>query len=204
MLLDDTYKTISKESEGLFKDMGSKFIAKAFPVTDDKQVKEQLEYLRKEYHDARHHCYAYQLGFDKSAHRINDDGEPSGTAGRPIFGQISSFDLTNVLIVVIRYFGGIKLGVSRLINAYKTASKEAILNTIIITKTINYVYQIDYQYTEMNEVMKILKDYKLKPSHQIFDLECRLEFQVRKGESDIIYEKISKIKNLNIKFLTTS
>lgn len=204
MLFDDTYKTISKESEGLFKDRGSKFIAKAFPVTDDKQVKEQLEYLRKEYHDARHHCYAYQLGFDKSAHRINDDGEPSGTAGRPIFGQISSFDLTNVLIVVIRYFGGIKLGVSGLINAYKTASKEAILNTTIITKTISYVYQIDYQYTEMNEVMKILKDYKLKPSQQIFDLECRLEFQVRKGESDIIYEKISKIKNLSIKFLTTS
>lgn len=204
MLFDDTYKTISKESDGLFKDRGSKFIAKAFPVTDDKQVKEQLEYLRKEYHDARHHCYAYQLGFDKSAHRINDDGEPSGTAGRPIFGQISSFDLTNVLIVVIRYFGGIKLGVSGLINAYKTASKEAILNTTIITKTISYVYQIDYQYTEMNEVMKILKDYKLKPSQQIFDLECRLEFQVRKGESDIIYEKISKIKNLSIKFLTTS
>lgn len=204
MLFDDTYKTISKESEGLFKDRGSKFIAKAFPVTNDKQVKEQLEYLRKEYHDARHHCYAYQLGFDKSVHRINDDGEPSGTAGRPIFGQISSFDLTNVLIVVIRYFGGIKLGVSGLINAYKTASKEAILNTTIITKTISYVYQIDYQYTEMNEVMKILKDYKLKPSQQIFDLECRLEFQVRKGESDIIYEKISKIKNLNIKFLTTS
>ncbi|MCP4553310.1 MAG: YigZ family protein [Bacteroidetes bacterium] len=203
MLFEDTYKTISKESEGLFKDRGSKFIAKAYPVQTETQVKGYLESLRKEYHDARHHCYAYQLGFDKSTYRTNDDGEPSGTAGRPIFGQISSFDLTNVLIVVIRYFGGAKLGVSGLINAYKTASKEAILSTKIIIKTINYVYQIDYQYTEMNEVMKILKEYKLKPSQKRFDSECNLEFRVRKGESTTVYEKMSQVNNLNIKFLRT-
>lgn len=128
MLFEDTYKTIASPSEGVFKDRGSKFIAKAFPVKTEDDIKIHLETLRKDYYDARHHCYAYQLGFDKSAYRINDDGEPSGTAGKPIFGQINSHDLTNILIVVIRYFGGTKLGVSGLINAYRTASKESISN----------------------------------------------------------------------------
>ncbi len=201
MLFEDTYQTIIKPSDGLFKDRGSKFIAKAFPVLSEDDVKAHLNSLRKEYYDARHHCYAYQLGFDKSAYRINDDGEPSGTAGKPIFGQINSHDLTNILIVVIRYFGGTKLGVSGLINAYKTASKDAILNNKIVTKIITYVYHIDFQYTEMNDVMKIMKTFNLEQSDQKFEMKCQLNFEVRKSESDQVYDKLSKIKNLNIRFL---
>ncbi len=201
MLFEDTYQTIIKPSDGLFKDRGSKFIAKAFPVLSEDDVKENLNSLRKEYYDARHHCYAYQLGFDKSAYRINDDGEPSGTAGKPIFGQINSHDLTNILIVVIRYFGGTKLGVSGLINAYKTASKDAILNNKIVTKIITYIYQIDFQYTEMNDVMKIMKAFNLEQSDQKFEMKCQLNFEVRKSESDQVYDNLSKIKNLNIRFL---
>ena len=174
MLFEDTYKTLAEPSEGQFKDRGSKFLAHAYPVSTEDEIKLQLEQLRKTYYDARHHCYAYQLGFDKSAYRINDDGEPSGTAGRPIHGQINSFDLTNILIVVIRYFGGTKLGVSGLINAYKTASKDAIENGKIITNIISEHYHIQFQYTEMNEVMKILKAFKLEQKNQNFELNTEL------------------------------
>lgn len=128
----DEYLTISKPSEGLFKDRGSKFLAFAYPVSSEDEIKEIQEHLRSEYHDARHHCYAYMLGKDKNVFRANDDGEPSSTAGKPILGQIKSYDLTNILIVVIRYFGGTKLGVSGLINAYKTAAEEALKNAKII------------------------------------------------------------------------
>lgn len=201
MLFEDTYQTILRPSEGLYKDRGSKFIAKAIPVQTEDDVKENLELIRKTYHDARHHCYAYQLGYDKSAYRINDDGEPSGTAGKPIFGQINSHDLTNVLIVVIRYFGGKKLGVSGLIEAYKSASKDAIANNEIVTNIITFLYHIDFQYPEMNEVMMLLKGFNLEQSDQKFDLQCQLNFKVRKNESNLVYEKLSKIRNLKISFL---
>ncbi len=203
MLFEDTYKTITKPSEGLFKDRGSKFIARAYPVLSEDEVKQRLEELRKEFHDARHHCYAYQLGIDKSAYRINDDGEPSGTAGRPIFGQIQSFDLTNVLIVVVRYFGGTKLGVSGLINAYKTASKEALETSNIITKTINEIYLVKFKYPEMNEVMRILKENDLTPFDQKFELDCELKFSVRKLKANEIYEKYSHLRSINIKYVKT-
>ncbi|PKP35017.1 MAG: YigZ family protein [Bacteroidetes bacterium HGW-Bacteroidetes-17] len=201
MLFEDTYKTIASPSEGVFKDRGSKFIAKAFPVKTEDEVKNHLETLHKAYYDARHHCYAYQLGFDKSTYRINDDGEPSGTAGKPIFGQINSHDLTNILIVVIRYFGGTKLGVSGLINAYRTASKEAISNGEMITNIIRDIYRIEFQYTEMNEVMKVMKTFNLDQCNQIFETNCRLDFEVRKSESNQVYEKLNIIKSLNINFL---
>ena len=142
--MDDTYRTIKRESEGYFRDRGSKFYAFAYPVETEDEVKEHLEELRKKYYDARHHCYAYQLGAEKTSYRINDDGEPSSSAGKPIFGRIQSHDLTNILIVVIRYFGGVKLGVPGLINAYKTAAEEAILKNKIETKTINEVYELSY------------------------------------------------------------
>ncbi len=203
MLFEDTYKTITRPSEGLFKDRGSKFIARAYPVLSEDEVKQRLEELRKEFHDARHHCYAYQLGVDKSAYRINDDGEPSGTAGRPIFGQIQSFDLTNVLIVVVRYFGGTKLGVSGLINAYKTASKEALEASNIITKTINEIYLVKFKYPEMNEVMRILKENNLTPFDQKFELDCELKFSVRKLKANEIYEKYSHLRSINIKYVKT-
>lgn len=203
MLFEDTYKTINEISEGLFKDRGSKFIAFAFPINNEEDVKERLAELRKKYHDARHHCYAYVLGQDKSAYRINDDGEPSGTAGRPIHGQILSHDLTNILIVVIRYFGGTKLGVSGLINAYRTAGREAIESNIIVTKTIHEVYNVYFQYERMNDVMKIIKEEGLKVISQQFELECSLSFSVRKKSANYIYERFSKIKDLKIKYLQT-
>jgi len=202
-MFEDTYKTITKSSKGLFKDKGSKFIAIACPVKKEEDVKIKLAELRKEYHDARHHCYAYQLGFDKSAYRINDDGEPSGTAGKPIYGQILSKDLTNILIVVVRYFGGTKLGVSGLINAYRSATKDALENSVIITKTVNEIYELSFDYLLMNDVMRILKDEKLEQISQTFELSCSLTFSVRKNDGMRVHEKFKKIHGLEIKYLRT-
>ncbi len=203
MLFEDTYKTIKTRSEGIYKEKGSKFIAVALPVTTEKEVKEALASLRKEYYDARHHCYAYIVGFDKSAYRINDDGEPSGTAGRPIHGQLMSKDLTNTLVVVIRYFGGTKLGVSGLINAYKTATKEALEANQILEKVVSDIYEITFDYLQMNDVMKLLKDENLRQFMQKFETTCSLQFSVRKNDSSRLYESFRKIENLSIKFVRT-
>lgn len=202
-MFEDTYKTIEKSSEGIFKDKGSKFIALAFPVKSEAEIKEILADLRKKYYDARHHCYAYQLGFDKSAYRVNDDGEPSGTAGKPIYGQILSKDLTNILIVVIRYFGGTLLGVSGLINAYKNAASDALNNNLIITKTINEVYNVNFKYESMNDIMKILKDENTSIISTNFDLDCNIEFFTRKNNSTKIYEKLIKISDTKVKYSRT-
>lgn len=204
MLFEDTYRTITSNYEGYYKEKGSKFIAFAIPSKNEAEVKQHLEQIRKQYHDARHHCYAYRLGADKSAQRMNDDGEPSGTAGRPIFGQILSNDLTNILIVVIRYFGGTKLGVSGLINAYKTATKEAINDAKIITKTINDVFEVDFKYERMNNVMKIIKDEGLNMFDQRFEMDCSIKFAVRKKYSQMVFEKFEKINNLKITYLYTN
>lgn len=203
MLFEDTYKTIEQISEGLFKSKGSRFIAFALPVKNEIEVKAHLKELRKKYHDARHHCFAYRLGFDKSIYRINDDGEPSGTAGRPIYGQILSNDLTNILVVVIRYFGGTKLGISGLINAYKTSSKEALNNAIIISKTINDIYEIEFEYEDMNNVKKIIRESNLNQIFQIFELKCKIKFEVRKRDSNLVFENFSRINNLKINYLHT-
>lgn len=203
MLFTDTYKTITNRSLGTFRDRASKFIGIAVPVINEDEVKEHLAIIKKEYFDATHHCYAYQLGFDKSAYRINDDGEPSGTAGRPIFGQIQSKDLTNILIVVIRYYGGTKLGVSGLINAYKTAAKEALESANIIEKTIKDVYELGFAYDKMNDVMKVLKDENVEQHFHHFELDCKIVFSVRKSESDKIYETFSKMKDTTLKFVRT-
>jgi len=203
MNFKDTYKTISSCSEGVFKEKGSKFIAMAFPVSTENEVKGKLEELRKEYYDARHHCYAYQIGFENYNYRINDDGEPSGTAGKPIYGQIQSKDLTNILIVVIRYFGGTKLGVSGLINAYRSATKEALNNSSIITKTVNDIFIINFEYPEMNNVMRIVKDESVVQISHTFELNCSIKISVRKGLSSVVLEKINKIKNVEVKYLRT-
>lgn len=203
MLFDDTYKTITNISEGIYKEKGSKFLSFAFPVKNENEVKLILADLRKKYYDARHHCYAYVLGFDKSAFRINDDGEPSGTAGRPIYGQILSFDLTNILIVVIRYFGGTKLGVSGLINAYKTSAHDAITNNIIQTKIVHETYEITFDYLQMNNVMKLLKDENLNNFDHNFEEICKLKFSVRKKLSDDIINKFKKISGLKIEYILT-
>ncbi len=201
IMFDDTYKTIASKAEGIYKDRGSKFIALAFPVKSEEEVKEVLENVRKEYHDARHHCYAWILGHDKSAYRQNDDGEPSGTAGRPIHGQLLSFDLTNVLLVVVRYFGGTRLGVPGLIRAYKTAAKEALSAAGIVTMTVYDVYELHFEYPLLNEVMRLMKDEKLEVLEQDFRLDCRLIFQVRKNESNHVYDKAGKMKGVKIRYL---
>jgi uncharacterized YigZ family protein len=201
MLFDDTYKTISSSSQGIYKEKGSKFIAFAFPVTSEESVKVQLATLRKEYHDARHHCYAYCLGYDKSAWRVNDDGEPSGSAGKPIFGQIQSKDLTNVLIVVIRYFGGIKLGIPGLINAYRTAAREALAESLIVTRTIEENYEVSFEYPLMNEVMKILKEEHADISGQESENTCKIRFSIRRSSGVKITSRLQKIQSLKMNFL---
>lgn len=203
MLFEDTYRTISKASEGTYKEKGSKFISFAFPVRSEIDVKEKLEEVRKSYHDARHHCYAYRLGFDKMTYRVNDDGEPSGTAGKPIFGQFLSNDLTDILVIVVRYFGGTKLGVSGLIRAYKTATIEALNENSFVEKKVLDVYQVNFDYEQMNDVMKILKEDEINQIDQLFDLKCMVKFSVRKKYTNDVYERFRNIKNLEIKYLQT-
>jgi uncharacterized YigZ family protein len=203
MLFEDTYRTIEKPSEGLYKDRGSKFIALAFPVSTEEVVKKIQAELRKKYYDARHHCFAYLLGFDKSAYRVNDDGEPSGTAGRPIFGQIQSNDLTNILIVVVRYFGGTLLGVRGLIDAYKGAAADALKNARIVEKTINEVYEIDFEYEAMNSVQKIIKDSQVSILASAYDLKGNISFSIRKSLSDKVCAQLKQIEKLSLKYIRT-
>ncbi|MDY0284872.1 MAG: YigZ family protein [Bacteroidales bacterium] len=201
---NDTYITITKESEGYFRDRGSKFYAFAYPVENEEQIKDRLEYLRKKYFDARHHGYAWVLGPEKTNYRINDDGEPGNSAGRPIYGRILSHDLTNILIVVIRYFGGVKLGIPGLINAYKTAAEEAITQNTPITKTINTVFELTYAYPLMNEVMRVVKEDNLNVILQDFGIDCRLQISVRRSVADSIESKLLSIRNLTITNLFTA
>jgi uncharacterized YigZ family protein len=201
MLFDDTYQTISSPSQGIYKEKGSKFIALAFPVSSEDEIKMQLAFLRKEYHDARHHCYAYCLGHDKSAWRVNDDGEPSGTAGKPIFGQIQSKDVTNILIVVIRYFGGIKLGIPGLINAYRTAAREALEQASTVTRIVSESYEVKFEYMLMNDVMKILKEEHADILAQDFEDACRIRFSVRRSSGMKVTSRLQKIQGLSVTFL---
>jgi uncharacterized YigZ family protein len=200
---DDTYKTIKSLSSGIFKDRGSRFIAFAIPVTALEDIKPVLDDYRKKYHDARHHCYAYVLGFEKTLWRANDDGEPSGTAGKPILGQINSAELTNILIVVIRYFGGTLLGTSGLINAYKTAAHEAITNSEIIELTLKDYYKIDFPYEAMNDVMKVLKDENIIQTDQVFDLDCSIIVSFRLSVKENIIKKLDAIEHLKLNYLGT-
>lgn len=199
----DEYLTISKPSEGLFKDRGSKFLAFAYPVSTEEEIKTIQEQLRSDYHDARHHCYAYMLGKDKNVFRANDDGEPSSTAGKPILGQIRSHDLTNILIVVIRYFGGTKLGVSGLINAYKTAAEEAINNAKIVKRTLYDIYELRFEYPEMNEIMRIMKEEQIEQIDQNFELSCSITLALRKADVDKVLSKFDRVEKLKIKYIET-
>ncbi len=175
----DAYKSIAGPSEGLFKDNGSRFIALAYPVETEEEVREIVSRLRKEYHDARHHCYAYRLGYKRDVFRASDDGEPSGSAGRPILGQIDSLGLSDVLVVVVRYFGGIKLGIPGLIRAYKTSSADALSQAAVIEKIAARRFRLHFDYLSMNAVMKVLKEMDLPQSGQQFGEECSLEVRVR-------------------------
>lgn len=200
---EDTYQTVLGRAEGLYKEKGSKFIGLAFPVTSEEEVKEILTSLRKEYHDARHHCYSYIIGFKGKHWRANDDGEPSGTAGRPIHGQLQSRNLTNTLIVVIRYFGGTKLGVSGLINAYKTSASDALDHAQIVTKTVNDIYRIDFGYLAMNDIMKLVKDESLNLIEQNFDTSCFINVGIRQGRTSAVLSKIEKIDSAIANFIKT-
>ena len=197
------YFTIEKSAMAEFKERGSKFVAFAYPIETTDDFKKLLQNLNKEHPKAVHHCFAYRIGTDGNNFRSSDDGEPSGTAGRPIHGQLLSKDLTNTLVVVIRYFGGTKLGVSGLINAYKTATKEALEASEILEKIVNDVYKITFDYLQMNDVMKLLKDENLHQFNQAFENNCSLQFSVRKNDVNRIYDAFNKIENLQIRFLRT-
>ena len=197
--MKDEYRSISGEASGQFKDRGSKFIAVATPVNSVEGVKEVLNRVRKQYHDARHHCYAYKLGTGDDDWRVNDDGEPAGTAGNPIMGQIKSFHLTNILIIVVRYFGGTLLGTGGLINAYRNAARQALENTVIVTGIINCTYHLKFPYEAMNDVMKVIKEDNLEQSDQVFDLDCSLKVHFRASLENKIrkkFELIEKLKQL--------
>jgi len=199
----DSYITIKSSSEGIYKEKGSRFMAFAFPVSNQEEIKPIIDKIRKEHHEARHHCYAYMIGPERMTWRVNDDGEPSGTAGRPILGQINSFGLTNILIVVSRYFGGTLLGVSGLINAYRSASADAIKNGEIIECTMQEFYEITYQYISMNAVMTILKEEDIAQSDQSFDLECRIKLNFRASEKEKILNRLSRIEGLKYRYIET-
>ena len=200
MLFSDTYLTIEKKSETLYKDKGSKFLTFAFPVQNDQQIKEALTQLKKEYPSANHHCYAYRLGADKLNFRANDDGEPSKTAGKPILGQIQSNDLTNILIVVVRYFGGTLLGVGGLIQAYKNSAAEVLKESKTIEKFIEFHYTILFPFEQLNDVMKLLKQLDCKISAQQFDTDCEISFSVRKANSEQCELKLKKIEGLILEY----
>jgi len=203
MLFDDSYKTIESVSEGIFRDKGSKFIAYAYPIRSEEEVKPIIMNLSATNAKANHFCYAYRLTPDRSVYRTNDDGEPSGTAGRPILNCLLSEDITNVLIVVVRYFGGTLLGVPGLINAYKNASIEAIKASKIINKTVNDVYEAHFEYLQMNDVMKLSKEENLQILAQQFDTNCILKFEVRKAQLNQVLSKFDKIEGVKLKYLHT-
>jgi uncharacterized YigZ family protein len=188
----------SMESSGIYTEKGSKFIAYVFPVENEETIKQRLTELRKKHFDARHHCYAYILYPDKSAYRLNDDGEPSGTAARPIYGQLLSKNLTNILLVVVRYFGGTKLGVPGLINAYKTAANNALEQNKIIDKTIDEAYTLYFDISLMNQVMQILKNDGIRIIEQGYDNQCFINFLVRRNNADVTLVALKKIFGVKV------
>ncbi|MBO4818437.1 MAG: YigZ family protein [Bacteroidales bacterium] len=196
-IIKDAYKSISARSEGLFKDNGSRFIALAYPVETVSEIKEIVDGLKKEYHDARHHCYAYRLGHEGKIFRANDDGEPSGSAGRPILGQIDSVGLSDILVVVVRYFGGIKLGIPGLIRAYKTSTSDALEKAEIIDKIAGTNYSLKFGYMDMNAVMKVLKDMGLPQTGQSFGETCSLQTRVRLSADTDFHERLEKVCKIN-------
>lgn len=198
MLIKDTYASIAGRSDGLFKDNGSRFIAQAYPVESEEEVKEIVGSLKKEYHDARHHCFAYRLGLDGSRWRANDDGEPSGSAGRPILGQIDAVGLSDILVVVIRYFGGIKLGIPGLIRAYKTSTADALAQATVVEKVAGKDYRLSFPYLSMNAVMKVVKDMSLPQKDQYFAERCSMLLRVRLSQEAAFLDRVSNIEGVDV------
>lgn len=196
--LDDTYKTITDSAQAIYTEKRSKFIAIAFPVTTLEQIKEIIDTYQKKYYDARHLCYAYMLGHERKDFRANDNGEPSGTAGKPILGQINSNELTNILIIVVRYFGGIKLGTSGLIVAYKEAAAEAIAECQVIEKTVDDEIKVMFEYPFMNDVMKIVKDLSPQIISQSYDMDCSIELRIRRSVMPALRSRLEKVETARI------
>ncbi len=194
----DSYRTIQSKSEGTYSELRSKFLAFAFPVSTVEEVKELVEAHQKKYYDARHVCYAYMLGHERLVFRANDNGEPSGTAGKPILGQINSNELTNILIIVVRYFGGVKLGTSGLIQAYKAAAAEAIAAATIIEKTVDEEITITFEYTLMNQVMRVVKEEEPAIVAQSFDNDCLMTLAIRVSQMPRLRDRLAKIGGLRI------
>jgi uncharacterized YigZ family protein len=200
--MDDIYKTITKPSkETLFKDKNSKFYGYAFPVNTEEAIKSSLEFLRKKHYSARHFCYAWRLGVESVRYRANDDGEPSNSAGMPIYGQIQSFELTNILVVSVRYFGGTKLGVGGLINAYRSSAKLALESSIIEEKTIDIYFQLNFEYNLMSKVLRIIKENSININNQKLELNCELIISVRKSNSNKIFKIFDSLYKVEIKSL---
>lgn len=196
--ISDTYRSIAAPSKGIYKELGSKFLAFAHPVETEEEAKNIIAALRKEYFDARHHCFAWRLGLTGEPYRFSDDGEPSSTAGRPIHGQLLSQELSDILVVVVRYFGGVKLGVPGLIRAYRTATQDALANATIIEKVTGEHFTIQFGYLQMNDVMKVLKDMGITPLKQEFDLDCRMEVRVRLNQIEDFQKQLAFCQ-INIK-----
>lgn len=194
----DLFKTIEKPSEGIYKEKGSKFLAFAYPLSHEEAIKEQLTILHKQFHDARHYCYAWRLEPEKTRYRVNDDGEPSGTAGKPIYGQIVSRDLTDLLVVVVRYFGGTKLGVGGLIQAYRSAASDALDQSKIIECKVMDSLKLEFGYEQMNSVMKVIKDRQLKIEDQVFDMDCSLILKSWKRKTEEVLDTFSKLARCKI------
>lgn len=195
-MIEDTYKTIVAPAEGLYTEKRSKFIAIALPVSTVEEVKEQLDVYQKKYYDARHVCYAYMLGPERKDFRANDNGEPSGTAGKPILGQINSNGLTNILIIVVRYFGGIKLGTSGLIVAYRTAASEAIVAATVIEKTVDEEVTVLFEYPLMNDVMRIVKEEGPAIVSQGYDTDCSMTLRIRRSLMSRLRQRLEKVETL--------
>ena len=196
--MDDTYKTIAEPAEGTYSEKRSKFLAFAIPVRTQEEVKEWVKEYQKKYYDARHACYAYMLGYERKDFRANDNGEPSGTAGKPILGQINSNELTDILIIVVRYFGGIKLGTSGLIGAYKTAAAEAIANSTIIEKTVDDDITVYFEYPFLNDVMRIVKEEEPQVIDQVFEMDCKMTLRIRRSKLDRLRSRIEKVETARI------
>ncbi|PRD48156.1 IMPACT family protein [Sphingobacterium haloxyli] len=202
-LFEDTYLTIDQSNEGLFRDKGSKFVAYAYPFENEEKLNDIIAELRALHPKARHYCWAYRLTPDRSVFRLSDDGEPSGTAGRPILNTLLSKNVTNVLVVVVRYFGGTLLGVPGLINAYKAATQEALDAARIIEKTVNDVYRITFDYLQMNEVMRLVKEEDLPILKQAFDNNCSMDVEVRKLRVNQVVEKLDMLSGVQYAYLHT-
>ena len=194
----DSYLTISGPAEAIYKERSSKFLTYAYPVESEEEIKELLDALRKQYYDATHHCYAYRLGPQGEQFRANDDGEPSGTAGKPILGQLLSAKVTNCLVVVVRYFGGTKLGVSGLIQAYKESTAEVLAVSDIIEKTVDKIITIDFSYISMNGVMRVIKEMNPHIEEQVFDNLCTMRLRIRESEADQLIAKLLKIEGVSL------